>query len=151
MSSSRFDLLVMVASFLMLAAPAASAGVSVEGTLEAVHLEVKNASIEEVLRALGDAYGLTYKSNLPLGKEANGTYRGPLSRVLARLLEDSNFVLTHNGKTFQIVIISPAGPKPKLSSPSVIAAPRSIPEASPASTLAARLFPPPTPTSPSTR
>jgi hypothetical protein len=149
MSLSRLSLPTMIASWVMLLPSLAHAAVSVQGTPEIVHIEAHNASIEEVLRALGDAYGLSYKSNVPLGKKVSGTYDGPLSRVLARLLQESNFVLTHNGKTFQIVIISPGGPKAILSPSKLSATP--IAQASSASELASSLFPPPGPTTPSMR
>src|SRR6266545_2795425 len=102
MSSSHCKLLT-IAGFLILTASVAHARVSVQGTPEVVHIEAEKASIEDVLRALRDAYGLTYASNIPLGKDVSGTYDGPLSRVLSRLLYDTSFVLTHNGKTFHLV------------------------------------------------
>src|SRR5438105_1744348 len=109
MSSSRLNLLTITAGFLMLTVSVAHAGVSEQGTPEFVRIEAENASIEDVLHALSDAYGLTYRSNIPLGKQVTGTYDGPLSKVLTRVLSGSNFVLTQNGKTLQLVITSTAG------------------------------------------
>ena len=93
----------------MLAASVGHAGVSVQGTPEAVRIEVEKASIEDVLQALHETYGLTYTSKIRLGKEISGTYDGPLSKVLALLLRGTNFVLTHSGDTLQVVIISAPG------------------------------------------
>lgn len=93
----------------MLAASVAHAGVSVRGTAEAIRIETEKASIEEVLGALRDAYGLTFASKIPLGKQVSGTYDGPLSKVVALLLRDMNFVLTHEGKTLHVAIISTRG------------------------------------------
>jgi hypothetical protein len=69
MSSSRFNLLTIAVGFLMLTASVVRAAVSVQGPPEVVRIEAENVSIEDVLRALGEAYGLTYTSNIPLQKK----------------------------------------------------------------------------------
>jgi hypothetical protein len=114
----------------MLTASVAHAEVSVQGTPEVLRVEAKNASVEEVLRTLRDVYGLTYQSEIPLERQISGTYDGPLPKVLARLLEGSNFFLTHNGNNFRVVIISPAGPQP-IPAPSTMPLPMPATQASP--------------------
>jgi len=89
-----------------LAASTARAGVTVQGTVEAIRLEADNASIEEVLGALHDAQGLTYASKVPILKQVSGVYVGPLSRVLTSLLRDMNFVIAQEGKAVHVLIIS---------------------------------------------
>jgi len=108
---SSLYLPTIAVGLLMLTAPVAHAEVSVQGTPEVVHVEAKNASIEEVLRALHDAYGLNYQSDIPLGRQVSGTYEGSLPVVLTRLLDGNAFVLTRSENTVQVVITS-AGSKP---------------------------------------
>jgi len=147
MSSSHCCLPTIMAGLLMLTASVAYAEVSVQGTPEALHVEAKSATVGQVLGALRDTYGLTYQSEIPLGRQVSGTYVGPLPKVLARLLEGTNFVLTHSGNNFQVVITSSAGPQP-------ISPPPGMPEPKPNPTLqlpAGFVLPPPPPPSPSAR
>jgi hypothetical protein len=151
MSSSRFNLLAVAAGFSMLAASVGHAGVSVQGTPDAVRIEVEKASIEEVLQALHETYGLTYTSKIRLGKEISGTYDGPLSRVVALLLRGTNFVLTHSGETLQVVIISAQGKGDTVGTPPAVQLPATVIKPSPTPQWQAELFklvppPPPAPT-----
>ena len=111
MQMSSLYLQTIAAGFLMLTSPVAHADVSVQGTPEAVQVEAKNASIEEVLGALRDAFGLNHQSDIPLGRQVSGTYQGSLSDVLTRLLDGNSFVLKRSENTIQVVITS-AGSKP---------------------------------------
>src|SRR5687767_4002729 len=71
MTNLALHLSRVVAGLLMLVPSFAQAEVSIQGAAEAVHLETKNASIEEVLGVLRDAYGLTWRSNIPLGRQVS--------------------------------------------------------------------------------
>jgi hypothetical protein len=146
--TSHLYLSTVMTWFLMLTASVAHAEVNVQGTPEAVQVEAKNASIEEVLRALRDAYGLNYQSEIPLGKQVSGTYAGPLPNVLTRLLEGNNFVLTRSENTVQVVITS-AGSKPIPGTPSVTPFPFPVPQTKasprPPDPLVGIVFPPPGP------
>src|SRR5262249_14815932 len=139
--------------FLMFSAPVAHADVSVQGTPEVVHVEATNATVEEVLRALRDAYGLNYRSDIPLGRQVSGTYQGSLPNVLTRLLEGNAFVLTRSQNTVQVVITS-AGAKPIPGIPATNPFPIPIPETKASSKPPATIgivLPPPGPPSPSAR
>ena len=107
-----------VAGLLMFVPSFALAEVTTQGTPEVIHVEAKNASVQEVLGALSSAYGLTWRSNIPLEKQINGTYDGSLPQVLGRMLEGSNFVVTNSGNTFHLVITSLAGKAPIMSAAS---------------------------------
>jgi hypothetical protein len=151
MSSSHCCLPTIMAGFLMFTASVAYAEVSVQGTPEVLHVEAKSASIEEVLGALRDKYGLTYQSEIPLGRQVSGSYVGPLPKVLARLLEGTNFVLTHSGNNFRVVITSSAGPQAIPTRPGM---PFPMPELKPNPTPQAQVgivLPPPPPPTPSAR
>jgi hypothetical protein len=144
MSSSHLYPTIM-AGFLMVTASVSHAEVSVQGTPEVLRIEAKNASIEEVLGALRDAYSLTYQSYIPLGGQVSATYVGPLPQVLARLLEGSNFVLTHSGNTFRVVITSLAGPQPVPAAPSGMSFPTTETTASPTPQAPVGIVLPPAP------
>lgn len=144
MSSSHFDLATIAAGCLMLTTTFADAEVSVRGTLEAAHVETQKASIEEVLRALSDTYGFSYVSHIPLSEEVNGTYDGPLSRVLLLLLSGRNYVLKHQEKGLRLVIISRAGPEKPWNAAEVVRSPAPVPKAFPV------IFPTRPPVSPQT-
>ena len=150
---SSLYLQTIAAGFLLLTAPVARADVSVQGTPEAVQVEAKNASIEEVLGALRDAYGLNYQSDIPLGRQVSGTYQGSLSDVLTRLLDGSSFVLTRSENTIQVVITS-AGSKPIPGIAGANPFPFPLPETKASSKPPASIgiaLPPPGPPSPSAR
>jgi hypothetical protein len=79
----------------------------VRGNPEAVLLETNNSSIEEVLTALGNSFGLHYQSPAKLEKQISGSYEGSLKRVLARILEGNDFVLkTIDGQVHVTVLAS---------------------------------------------
>ena len=132
----------------------AIAEISAQGTPEVAHVEVKNASLEEVLRALHHAYGLAYRSDVALDARISGTYEGPLSRVIARLLDGTNYVFTKSGSNFRIVIVAAAGSQP-ISPVAAVPAPApggtSHGNAAPAFQMPAGFFPPPGPPVPSAR
>jgi hypothetical protein len=154
MKSSLLRLLAFVSALSIAVGAHAFAEVSAQGTPEIAHVEVKNASLEEVLRALHDAYGLAYRSDVALDTRISGTYEGPLSQVIARLLDGANYVITKSGNNFRVVIVAGAGSQPI---PPVAAMPTPAPgatsggTAAPAFQMPAGLFPPLGPPVPSAR
>jgi hypothetical protein len=87
------------------------AEVQVRGSLEAVTIEARDISVEEVLAALSQAFGMDYQSSVDLDKPLYGTYVGSLSRVLMRILQGYNFVLkTGNGSIALTVVGTPHVP-----------------------------------------
>ena len=52
----------------------AVAEVRVAGQPDAVSVEVRDAAVEEVLVALGQSFGLQYRSAAPLARRISGTY-----------------------------------------------------------------------------
>jgi hypothetical protein len=155
MKSSLLRLPALVAALLIAVGPHALAEVSAQGTPEVAHVEVKNASLEEVLRALHDAYGLAYRSDTALDARISGTYEGPLSQVIARLLDGTNYVLTKSGNTFRIVIVAGAGSQqpipPVAAMPAPASAGTSGGKPAPIFQMPAGFFPPPGPPVPSAR
>jgi hypothetical protein len=98
------------------------AEVQVRGSPEAVTIEARDISVEEVLAALSQAFGMDYQSSIDLDKPLYGTYVGSLSRVLVRILQGYNFVLrTDNGSIAVTVVGTPHVPA-ATAAPSTLAA-----------------------------
>jgi len=75
------------------AAPSASAEVIITGTADRVRVEASNATLEELLSALGDKFALSYRSGKLLDERIEGTYSGTLAVVVRRLLTNYDFVI----------------------------------------------------------
>jgi hypothetical protein len=154
MKSSLLRVPALVAALSIALGPHALAEVSAQGTPEVAHVEVKNASLEEVLRALHDAYGLAYRSDVALDARINGSFEGPLSQVIARLLDGTNYVLTKSGNNFRVVIVAGAGSQPippMAAMPAPASAGASGGKPAPTFQMPAGFFPPPGPPVPSPR
>jgi hypothetical protein len=80
----------------------------VSGSPDTVTIKARDASVGEVLAALSSTFHMDYHSSIDLDKRLNGTYVGPLSRVVTRVLEGYSFVLkTDNGSIFVTVVGTP--------------------------------------------
>jgi hypothetical protein len=109
MSRSNHDFaLRLVPAFLLaglLQVYPAGAEVRVTGQPDAVSVEVRDAAVEEVLAALGQSFGLQHRSAAPLARRISGTYKGPLSRVLRRVLDGYDFVLKTGPENLEVVVV----------------------------------------------
>jgi hypothetical protein len=150
MESFLLRLAALISALLIALGPQAFAEVSAQGTSEVARIEVKNASLEEVLRLLHDTYGLSYRSEVPLDARISGTYEGPLSQVVARLLDGKNYVLTKSGSNYRVVIIAEAGSRP-IPSPASAPIPPPGGKAAASPQLPTNFFPPAPPPTPSAR
>jgi hypothetical protein len=81
------------------------AGIRVRGSPEAVTIEARDTSVEDVLAALSRAFDMDYQSSIDLDKPLYGTYVGPLSRVLTRILQGYNFVLKTDNKSIVVTVV----------------------------------------------
>jgi hypothetical protein len=93
------------------AAPhAALADAQVRGSREAVTVEAKNTSVEEVLKALS-ALDVHYHSSVNLQTRLTGNYEGSLQRVIKRVLDGySYFVKIGDGRIDLTVLDAPQNP-----------------------------------------
>jgi hypothetical protein len=130
------------------AAPtAALAEAQVRGSPEAVTIEAINTSVEEVLKALGGAFDVHYRSSANLQARLTGHYEGSLQRVMKRVLDGySYFVKVGDGRIDLTVLDAPR--TASLTSTSdlvrVVAAPPSAaPAQAPTAIAAAPPYPPP--------
>ena len=83
----------------------ALAQVKVEGSADAVRIDVTNAPLRDVLAALQTRFGLRYRSNDALDAERTAKLRAPLRRVLARLLEGYDFVIAVTPAGIDVLIL----------------------------------------------
>jgi hypothetical protein len=113
---------IVFGAVLALSTPAL-AEIQIRGNPEAVTIEAHDTSVEEVLAALSRTFDIDYDSSIDLSKRLYGTYVGPLSRVVTRILEGYSFVLkTDNGS---LVITVVGGPNVPAVNPAASASPAS--------------------------
>jgi hypothetical protein len=92
----------------------------VQGSPAAVHLEVRQTTIAQVLAALMTAYDMSYSASIPLQRLLDGTYTGTLRRVVSRVLQGYNFAIEQDNTKLVVIIFDKGGEQP-------IAAPRQHP------------------------
>jgi hypothetical protein len=81
----------------------ARAATHVEGSPDGLSLRAENASISEVLNALG--VKLRYRPAPDLTRTKTGVYSGTLHEVLARVLDGYDYIITASGDTVQVVVL----------------------------------------------
>src|SRR5262245_11160083 len=93
------------------AAPtAALSEAQVRGSPEAVTIDARNTSVEEILKALSGAFDVHYRSSANLQMRVTGNYQGSLHRVMKRVLDGySYFVKTTDGRIDLTVLDAPGG------------------------------------------
>ena len=91
-------------------AAGASTQVSVGGDRAVVQLEASNAPLAEVLSALESAFSIEYRTSVPLDQPISGTYRGPLRRVLSRLLDGYSYYVADTAEgRIEITVVGRIG------------------------------------------
>jgi hypothetical protein len=86
---------------------AQDAKVRVEGQVDSVRLEVRDASVREVLEVLSTSFGLRVHGSAVLEQPVSGIYRGSLQQVMARLLTGRDYVTTYSNGNVEISISGP--------------------------------------------
>lgn len=111
MTMRRPFLLFLTASAIVLAfGRTASAEVKVAGRQEAVHVEVHEASLHDVLAALQERFNLRYRTIDALETHMTGVFDGPLRRVVARLLSGHDYAMQVNADGVDVLVLAPQGP-----------------------------------------
>ena len=90
-----------------LAAPSvtAMAEAQISGSPQSVSVDAQNSSLKDILSALGKQFNVHYQSTANLDKQLSGTYEGSLRRVVARLLEGYNFIITTNQDMIEVTVL----------------------------------------------
>ena len=139
----------------LVAAPtAALAEAQVRGSPEAVTIEAKNTSVEEILKALSGAFDVHYRSSANLQMRVTGNYEGSLHRVMKRVLDGySYFVKSGDGRIDVTVLDAPRTAEATGASPPfrVVGAPAdAVPQPPPAIAAVERSVTSASPAAPST-
>jgi len=92
-----FLLALMVATAPLLSTTAVHAEAAVGGTMDAVQIEAHGSSIAEVLAALCKALHCRYRTAVKLDQPVDGTFKGSLTNVLSRLLQNYDYVVKVSG------------------------------------------------------
>lgn len=83
----------------------AHAEVRVEGQIDSVRIEVRDASVRDVLEALSSTFHLRVEGSAALDRPVSGTYKGSLQQVVARLLTGRDYVATYSTGKVEIRIL----------------------------------------------
>ena len=89
-------------------APYARAETIVTGVRDDLTLEAHDASIQDVLEALGSKFGLRYRNITAIERRFDGTYEGSLHRVMTRLLDGSSYVMSTDGGQIEVIMVGEA-------------------------------------------
>ena len=112
----------------------AHAEVRVGGRIDAVTLEVRDASVHEALAALSATFGLRVHNSAALDQPVNGTYQGSLAQVVARLLTGRDYVTTHSAGNVEVRILGRGGggiSRPVAARSAAAVAPNVVPNVAP--------------------
>ena len=88
-----------------LSGPAIGADIRVQGSEDAVHVEARDATRDEILAALAGRFALSYRGATD-SRGVTATFQGPLLDVVKRVLEGYNYVITRTGDSLEVVVVS---------------------------------------------
>jgi len=95
-----------IAGVIFAALPASSlrAEVHVQGQAGDVRVEAHDATVAEILIALGERFALRYRGTT--GSDGvTATFEGPLRRVVGRVLDGYNYVIEPRGDGLEVVVL----------------------------------------------
>jgi hypothetical protein len=117
--SPLFNAAIALGVALAIAPTSALAEVVVRGNPKAVSIEARNASVEEVLVTLSNAFDVHYRSSTDLRKRLTGTYEGSLQKVVTQVLNGYDFFVGTGERRIEITLLgsSAASPGARLSVP----------------------------------
>jgi hypothetical protein len=127
------------------AAPSAAlADAQVRGTPDAVIVEAKNTSVEDVLKALS-AFDVHYRSSVNLQTRLTGNYEGSLQRVMKRVLDGYSYFVKIGDRRIDLTVLDGPRTAPSADAPvlvRVVAPPPGAAPARPSRAIAAVESPP---------
>jgi hypothetical protein len=89
-------------------APPVRAELRVESDAAGIRVTATNAPLGEVLAALKAKFPLRY-GDIAVDRDVTGTIEGTLHRVVVRLLDGFDFVVSRSGDGVEIVKVAPCG------------------------------------------
>jgi hypothetical protein len=96
---------------LLIAAHVASAcaEIRVEGSASSVHVDARDATVAEILAALGERFALHYRGTTG-SRSLTATFEGPLRHVVARALDGYNYVIRERTDGLEVIVLSTTSP-----------------------------------------
>ena len=91
---------------------AALAEAQVRGSPEAVIIEARNTSVEEILKALSGAFDMHYRSSANLQMRLTGNYEGSLRRVMKRVLDGYSYFAKIGDGGIDLTVLDAPGTAP---------------------------------------
>ena len=98
-------LALMGCALILGGADPAGAQVQVDGSPEAVHVEARDVSLQEVLAALQAKFNLHYRTDDALDTRKTGIFDGPLQRVTARILDGYDFAMKVTPQGIDVLVL----------------------------------------------
>jgi hypothetical protein len=80
----------------------------IDGDAAALHVEVAQTTLADVLSAL-EAFNIRYRSSTGLDEMLSGTYAGSLGHVVGRLLNGYNYATKQDGSRLEVTIFGKRG------------------------------------------
>ena len=80
----------------------------IDGDAAALHVDVHQTTMADVLSALG-GLNVRYRSSIGLDEVLDGSYAGSLRHIVARLLDEYNYMTTQHGSNLEVVIFGRRG------------------------------------------
>ena len=90
-----------------LANPPALAEIRLQGTAANVHLEAHDATVTEILAALAQRFDLRLRGATS-SRHVTATFRGPLRRVVMRVLDGCDYVIRSQGPAIDVLVMDDA-------------------------------------------
>ena len=87
----------------------AQAEVRVQGRADGIRVEARKATVAEVLAALKLRHELSVRG-AATDRVVTGTFEGSLHYVLERVLEGYDYVIGHNGRALDVIVLSDGTP-----------------------------------------
>ena len=101
-----------------IASHSARAEVRVQGSIENIRLEARDATITEILNALREHFSLGFRG-APASGTVTASYAGPLRAVLARVLEGYDYVIEPHGSAVEVIVLGGGTPRQAIVPPIV--------------------------------
>jgi hypothetical protein len=95
----------LLSGMVALAPTSIRAETRIEGPADSVRLQLRDASVQEAIEALGARYDLRLRTETPLDRRISGDLAGPLARVLSRLLDRYDYVVRSADGALDVVVL----------------------------------------------
>jgi hypothetical protein len=117
----------LVGALVVLSSVATNAETRLTGQVDAIRMEARDASIEDVLTALGATYGLRFRTETSLGAHITGTFTGPLVKVVAQVLNGYDYVSKSTNGAVEVAVVGVVGDRQAVPSPATLPAFETLP------------------------